>query len=132
MEDKEIALKQEKPPYHIFGVDTIGIMNGLIDLSIQVPQLVKYPNNNTYGIELFNATVAAEFNAEAAICLAQSKECDKVLEETKYDPLDNEPMPNICFAGAVCWNTISEKFDILAKVCVACIVISKHPVCCKD
>lgn len=123
MEDKEIALKQEKPPHHIFGVDTIGIMNGLIDLSIQVPQLVKYPNNNTYGIELFNATVAAQFNAEADVCLAQSKECDRVLEETKYNALDNEPMPNICFAGAVCWNTISEKFDTFAKVCTSRLFI---------
>ncbi|CAN8100006.1 unnamed protein product [Discula destructiva] len=115
LEDKKIALKHESPPHHIFGVDTIGIMNGLVDLSIQLPQIVKYPNNNTYGIELFNASTAEQLNAEADICLAQSRECDRILDEMNYNPLEGEAMPTICYAGAICWNGISDTFDAVAK-----------------
>lgn len=116
LETKEIALKQEKPPHHIFGVDTIGMMNGLIDFNIQLPQLVKYPNNNSYGIELYNASMVNKLNADSEICGAQSKECERVLEEMNYDPLGDEPMPNICFAGAICWIGIADVFDTVARV----------------
>lgn len=111
-----MASNQTKPQHHFIGVDTIGIMNGLIDLSIQVPQLVKYPNNNSYGIEIYNASMLEELNTEAEKCSAQSTECDRVLEETDYNVLKGEPMPNVCFAGAVCWNSISDVFDTVAKV----------------
>lgn len=116
LEDKKAASKHTKPEHHFIGVDTIGIMNGLIDLSIQVPQLVKYPNNNSYDLEIYNASMLEELNAEAEKCSVQSTECDRVLEEMDYDALKGEPMPGICFAGAVCWNSISDTFDTVAKV----------------
>lgn len=130
MDDKATALAQATPPHHIFGVDTIGIMNGLVDLSIQVPQLVQYPVNNTYGLELLNATFAAQLSAEADVCLAQSRECDRVLEETGYDALGGEPMPGVCFAGAICWNAISEAFDAVARVGLRCFFTLFTPSAC--
>lgn len=91
-------------------------MNGLVDLSIQVPQLVKYPNKNSYGLEIYNASTLEELNVKAENCLAQSTECDRALEKIQYDALKGDPMPNICFAGAVCWNSISDVFDTVARV----------------
>lgn len=117
LEDKRIATKHGQNQHHFIGVDTVGIMNGLVDMSLQVPQLVKYPNENSYDIEIYNASTLKELNSEAEKCLAQSTECDRVLEEIQYDALKGEPMPNICFAGAVCWNGIADVFDTVAKVC---------------
>ncbi|KAJ4409699.1 hypothetical protein N0V82_009423 [Gnomoniopsis sp. IMI 355080] len=115
LEDKKAGSKQPKPDHHFIGVETIGIMNGLVDLSLQLPQLVKYPNENSYGIEIYNASTLEELNIEAEKCLAQSTECDRVLAEIDYDVLNGEPMPNICFAGAICWNSIADVFDTVAK-----------------
>ncbi|KAJ4386079.1 hypothetical protein N0V93_008971 [Gnomoniopsis smithogilvyi] len=115
LDDKKIASEQRNPDHHFIGVDTIGIMNGLVDLSLQLPQLVKYPNENSYGIEIYNTSTLEELNAEAQECLAQSTECDRILEETQYDVWKGEPMPNICFAGAICWNSIADVFDTVAR-----------------
>ncbi|RKU45279.1 hypothetical protein DL546_005877 [Coniochaeta pulveracea] len=42
---------------HYLHLDTLGIVNGLIDISIQLEAWISYPFNNTYGLQLYNASV---------------------------------------------------------------------------
>ncbi|KAH8880802.1 putative lysosomal protective protein precursor [Thozetella sp. PMI_491] len=44
-------------PLHI---DTLGIVNGLIDLLIQAEAYITFPYNNTYGVQVFNQSVYDE------------------------------------------------------------------------
>ncbi|KAI5919445.1 carboxypeptidase C [Camillea tinctor] len=37
-------------------LDTLGIVNGLIDLVVQYESFISFPFNNTYGIQIFNAS----------------------------------------------------------------------------
>jgi carboxypeptidase C (cathepsin A) len=42
---------------HYLHLDTLGIVNGLIDLRIQLEAWISYPFNNTYGLQLYNESV---------------------------------------------------------------------------
>ncbi|KAI0418222.1 carboxypeptidase S1 [Xylaria grammica] len=45
---------------HYLHLDTLGIVNGLIDMVIQHESFISFPFNNTYGIEIFNETIYEE------------------------------------------------------------------------
>ncbi|KJF60508.1 carboxypeptidase S1 [Coccidioides immitis RS] len=42
---------------HLINLDTLGIINGCVDLLIQAPSYLHYAYNNTYGIQAINETV---------------------------------------------------------------------------
>jgi carboxypeptidase C (cathepsin A) len=65
-------------PGYLLNFNTLGIINGIIDESIQVGYYPEFAKNNTYGIELYNDTVYnyAKFaNNMINGCLEQIQSC---------------------------------------------------------
>lgn len=104
-------------------MDAIGCFNCLVDLSIQGPQLAKYPMENSLGLELYNASFAAELNAVAATCLEQANQCDEALSKVNYDPLTGASVPNVCLVSAYCWGGIADAFEAETGVCDVLLVV---------
>jgi carboxypeptidase C (cathepsin A) len=46
----------EKHAHYLY-LDTLGIVNGLIDLETQLEAWISYPFNNTYGLQLYNESI---------------------------------------------------------------------------
>ncbi|KAK2599802.1 hypothetical protein N8I77_011526 [Diaporthe amygdali] len=42
---------------HYLHLDTLGIVNGLIDVAVQGESLITYPFNNSYGVQIFNQSL---------------------------------------------------------------------------
>lgn len=75
---------------------------------------------NTLGLELYNASFAAEVDARAATCLEQARQCEESLIEVNYDPLTGAAVPDICFESGICWGGLSDTFEVETGVCVFC------------
>ncbi|EEP76798.1 hypothetical protein UREG_01647 [Uncinocarpus reesii 1704] len=56
-EEKNRLISERKARGVKLEFNTLGIINGLIDLSIQAPQYIRYAEENTYGIHPLNETI---------------------------------------------------------------------------
>ncbi|KAK1968290.1 serine carboxypeptidase [Colletotrichum sublineola] len=65
-------------------LDTLGIVNGLIDLAIQGEAWISFPYNNTYGIQAFNQSIHDQLMhnwTRPNGCRDQILDCQKALRE---------------------------------------------------
>ncbi|TDZ37432.1 Carboxypeptidase S1-like protein A [Colletotrichum spinosum] len=73
---------------HYIHVDTLGIVNGLIDLAIQGETWISFPYNNTYGIQVFNQSIYDDLMTNWTRphgCHQQLIDCQKALK--RHGPL---------------------------------------------
>ncbi|KAK2765261.1 carboxypeptidase s1 [Colletotrichum kahawae] len=69
---------------HYIHLDTLGIVNGLVDLVIQAETWITFPYNNTYGIQVFNQSIYDElmYNwTRPNGCRQQMADCQDALKE---------------------------------------------------
>lgn len=65
-------------------LDTLGIVNGLLDMAVQGEAYIKFPYNNTYGIQAFNESIYETFLSnwtEPGGCRDQVVQCQEALKE---------------------------------------------------
>lgn len=78
----------EEKGAHYLHLDTLGIVNGLIDLVIQGEAYIQFPYNNTYGIQIFNQSLYEELMhnwTRPNGCKEQISACQDALKG--YDPI---------------------------------------------
>lgn len=69
---------------HKIHLDTLGIVNGLIDVVVQGDSWIEFPYNNTYGIQLFNESLYNDLVDEwtrPGGCRERYLECQAALRE---------------------------------------------------
>jgi len=76
---------------HYLRLDTLGIINGAVDMVRQVESFISFPHRNTYGIQVFNQTVYADLMADwvapggckekVAACADALRDSDPILAE---------------------------------------------------
>ncbi|KAF3482445.1 carboxypeptidase S1 [Arthroderma uncinatum] len=102
---------------HILNLDTVGIINGCVDLMEQATSYPEFAYNNTYGIKAYNQSqydgMLNEFY-RAGGCRDQLIKCREVAAE--YDPhfySHNETVNKICNdAGDFCGSKLEDTYDI--------------------
>ncbi|KAL8371775.1 hypothetical protein RB595_001530 [Gaeumannomyces hyphopodioides] len=73
--------------HHRFGVDSAGIINGMVDLYTQLPSLNEFAFRNTYGIPVYNESVYRAYDdllRRDGGCLDSARACRDVL--ARLDP----------------------------------------------
>lgn len=66
------------------GVNSVGIINGIIDFVIQGPYYADFVVNNTYGIKAYDDATAAIVQANYASCIQNAQGC--FADQVWYDP----------------------------------------------
>ncbi|KAH7420101.1 serine carboxypeptidase [Cadophora sp. MPI-SDFR-AT-0126] len=88
---------------HYLHLDTLGIINGLLDMVEQLPAYLEMAYNNTYGIELVNKTTHDEgMDAwfKPGGCKERWVRCQKIADEDDPDWRGNVPSVVECFDEA--------------------------------
>ncbi|KAL8992110.1 MAG: hypothetical protein Q9188_007656, partial [Gyalolechia gomerana] len=106
----------EEGEEYIIHLDTLGIVNGCIDLLIQEPYYPEFAYNNTYGIQSINQTLYQEaldnFNRPQTGCKALILECQRLA--TEGDPQatgNNETVNQACSAANIyCGNNVESQY----------------------
>ncbi|KAK3327682.1 carboxypeptidase S1 [Cercophora scortea] len=100
-------------------VDSVGIINGVIDLLTQVPYYPQFAVNNTYGIKaISDAAAASAVQAYAAPggCRDQAAACQQL--QLQYDPQNtgsNASINAVCgYAFLVCWGGVYLPYEQLS------------------
>lgn len=73
---------------HTFGVDSIGIINGMIDLLTQITPIMNFAVNNTYGIKSYDDATSKGFLSQITApggCLELATSCQKLISERDVD-----------------------------------------------
>lgn len=96
---------------HYIHLDTLGIINGCIDLLVQEPSYPKFAYNNTYGIETINKTVyddAMHVWSRPGGCKDQIKHCRALAAEGDPQMYGNNGTVNkVCSkANSICSNAV--------------------------
>lgn len=100
----------------IIHLDTLGIINGCIDLLIQEPSYPEFAYNNTYGIEAINQTLYQQaldnFNRPETGCRALILECQALANEGDPNATGNNATVNqACSAANVyCGNEVEAQY----------------------
>ncbi|KAG8169263.1 hypothetical protein KVR01_000008 [Diaporthe batatas] len=86
---------------HYLHLDTLGIVNGLIDVAVQGEALITYPYNNSYGLEIFNKSLHDEllYNwTRPNGCRDQVKACQAAMEGQGpiFLSLENKNLSQVC------------------------------------
>ncbi|PYI04632.1 lysosomal protective protein precursor [Aspergillus sclerotiicarbonarius CBS 121057] len=82
-------------------LDTLGIVNGLMDVTIQEEAYITWPYNNTYGLQIFNQSVYEELMdnwTRPGGCRDRAKACEAALKERESDPSYSKNITEICDA----------------------------------
>ena len=108
------------PPFHV-GIDSVGIINGLIDITVQAPFYPSFAINNTYSIMAYNETVAqlaVDNLYKEGGCMEQALACRALAEESDPDNYaNNETVAEVCGTGlAYCWENVYGFYDALSGV----------------
>ncbi|KAH9217656.1 putative lysosomal protective protein precursor [Leptodontidium sp. 2 PMI_412] len=85
---------------HYLHLDTLGIINGLLDIVEQLPAYAQMAYNNTYGLELINKTTYEDEMHDwfkSGGCREQMLRCQKVAAEEDPNWNGNVPSVNKCF-----------------------------------
>ena len=126
MEEKEAASTKRgcgnSTSFHV-GVDSVGVINGLIDVVVQAPSFPSYAINNTYGIQAYNESVAqlaVDNLYKEGGCKEQALACRGLAKEG--DPnnyANNETVVEACVSAfAYCWENVYGYYDALSGVCI--------------
>ena len=67
-------------------LDTVGIVNGCIDILTQMPSYPRMAHNNTYGVQIINETEYAAAISSFPACRQRVDECRALADER--DPLE--------------------------------------------
>lgn len=73
---------------HYLHIDTLGIVNGLVDMVIQGESWIEFPYNNTYGIQVFNESFYNSLMHDWTRphgCKAQYLDCQAALRDHNGD-----------------------------------------------
>ncbi|KAL2854636.1 Alpha/Beta hydrolase protein [Aspergillus pseudodeflectus] len=104
---------------HYIHLDTLGIINGCVDLLVQAPSYPEMAYNNTYGIEAINATVyeaAMEAWSKPGGCKDLISECRRLASEG--DPHmygNNETVNGACRkADIYCGNNVEGPYILFS------------------
>ncbi|KAI4186650.1 MAG: hypothetical protein LQ346_005636, partial [Caloplaca aetnensis] len=101
---------------YIIHLDTLGIVNGCIDLLIQEPYYPEFAYNNTYDIQAINKTLYQQaldnFNRPETGCRALILECQRLATEGDPDATGNNYTVNqACSAANVyCGNEVESQY----------------------
>lgn len=101
---------------YIIHLDTLGIINGCIDLLIQEPSYPEFAYNNTYGIEAINQTLYQQaldnFYRPGTGCRALILECQALANEGDPNATGNNATVNqACSAANVyCSNEVEAQY----------------------
>lgn len=104
--------------FHI-GIDSVGIINGVVDLAIQAPFYPKFAINNTYGIKTISDEAAA-FATQRMIqpggCADQAAACREM--QQRYDVENrgtNASVNGVCAAAfAFCWANVYGVYEAVS------------------
>ncbi|KXJ89275.1 carboxypeptidase S1, partial [Microdochium bolleyi] len=86
--DKIRSGKGKEKDAHYLRLDTLGIVNGGIDMVRQIESFISFPHKNTYGIQVFNETVYRDLQAAWVAeggCREKVKACADALRDS--DPI---------------------------------------------
>ncbi|KAI4246176.1 MAG: hypothetical protein L6R40_002129 [Gallowayella cf. fulva] len=106
----------EEGEEYIIHLDTLGIINGCIDLLIQEPYYPEFAYNNTYGIEAINRTLYQQaldnFNRPDTGCKALILECQALANEGDPNATGNNDTVNqACSAANIyCGNEVEAQY----------------------
>ena len=104
------------------GVKTVGIINGFIDTAIQMESYPRFSQNNTYGIQLYDAKIAEaalqSFNEPQTGCKTLAASCNQAA--ASKDPNDAVPDPDViqaCAAAFVaCYENVYLPVELFSGV----------------
>ncbi|KAJ9145519.1 Lysosomal protective protein [Pleurostoma richardsiae] len=87
-------------------LDTLGIVNGLLDWPIQGDAYINFPYNNTYGIQIFNESLHKDLwynwsrptgcKEQISACHEAMKAYDPVLSSISAAPLEKKNLTEVC------------------------------------
>ncbi|KAL8801144.1 MAG: hypothetical protein Q9182_004649 [Xanthomendoza sp. 2 TL-2023] len=106
----------EEGEEYIIHLDTLGIINGCIDLLIQEPYYPEFAYNNTYGIEAINQTLYQQaldnFNRPNTGCKALILECQALASEGDPNATGNNATVNQACSAAnlYCSNEVEAQY----------------------
>ncbi|KAL8782900.1 MAG: hypothetical protein Q9213_005012 [Squamulea squamosa] len=101
---------------YVIHLDTLGIVNGCIDLLIQEPSYPEFSYNNTYGIQAINQTLYQQaldnFNRPDTGCKALILQCQALANEGDPNATGNNDTVNqACSAANVyCGNEVESQY----------------------
>jgi carboxypeptidase C (cathepsin A) len=118
MQEKNPATRKLTKPGHgqkVFpvGIDTLGIINGLVDFLIQGPSLPEFATNNTYGVKGYSQKTYNGVKKALPPCLKKIRQCNKLQEEGDPEHFaNNATVLKACGAAfEECWNKVYLPFD---------------------
>lgn len=109
------------PPPFTIKVDSVGIINGLIDPLNQIGSFPNFAVNNTYGIKAYDDSVAAQIAEEFAQpggCKDQAQYCLQLQAASDPDNHgNNETVNGVCLvAFAGCWENVYGPYEAFSGV----------------
>lgn len=118
----------DRRQYHHLELDTLGLLNGCVDLTISMPSYPEMANNNTYGVKL----LPQEIYESAKNNLTKDGGCLEALEQCRQigyegDPANlglNETVNEAC--GSVffnCFGTVESAFMEVTGVSISCFSV---------
>lgn len=91
---------------HYINLDTLGIINGCVDLKIMAPSYPKFAYNNTYGIQAINQSTyeeALQAWSKPNGCKEHLERCHEAAAKGDPDMYGNNPFVNeLCHAATEC------------------------------
>lgn len=121
--------------YHHLELDTLGLLNGCVDLTIHLPSYPEMANNNTYGVKLLPQDVyeSAKNNlTKDGGCLQAAEQCRQLGYEGDPENLGlNETVNEFCAATLVDCITNTE-LALMAVTGVSTTYLSQSSLCTFD
>lgn len=129
-----LAGKLNKTQYHHLELDTLGLLNGCVDMTFHLPSYPEMANNNTYGVQILPQDVYESAKANLTKkggCLEQVEQCRQLGNEGDAEYLGlNETVNEMC-GGAIldCVTNVESALMSVAGVSKTLRLIPSHLSC---
>jgi hypothetical protein len=120
---RSIELRQgpdeKRPGTHRFGVRSVGVINGLVDITVQGPEYPRFAVNNTYGIQAYSPEIASAALEAVGPCNDAVAECRRRAQAAGPDGAfasDPGTLEACGQAFEICWGGVYFPYEIYSGV----------------